>query len=298
MKNIQKIKTSIVVRTKDNEDILEETLSAIITQKNIDMELIVIDSGSTDSTLEIASKFNARIVHYKDVYIPGKVINEAISECSNEFVTFINSDTICLSPDSINNLLIPLQDESVGATFGRQVVRPEAEPWVIKDYLNAFPDSNNKPDWMLISLPLASLKKSIWNQKQFYSDAYASEDTEWAKWVIENTGKKIVYIPDSIAMHSHNYTNHQLYNRRYNNGEADFFIFNTKENIKDLLSSYIKKCLSEFVYYLKNKELIRIFKIPFRNIAFSLGYYLGNKNAQRRFKKGDTKVKIMDERVG
>ena len=58
---------SVVIRTYNEERYLNELLQAIAKQKNevVDCEVVLIDSGSTDATLEIAKSHNCRITHIK-----------------------------------------------------------------------------------------------------------------------------------------------------------------------------------------------------------------------------------------
>ncbi|MBT6324897.1 MAG: glycosyltransferase, partial [Bdellovibrionales bacterium] len=241
-------------------------------------------------TLEIAQNYPVRVVHYKEVYVPGNVINSIIDQCESDIIVFINSDTVCLSPYSLKYLIAPLADAGVAATYGRQVTRPDAEPWVIRDYEKSFPESSIKPPWMFFSFPIASLKKSVWIQHKIYTDAWGSEDTEWGHWVVENTDKKITYVPKAVAMHSHNYTLKQLHNRKFIEGEADFFIFKEKISYMCHFEKFIRRCFSEFVFYFRNRYFFGIAFIPIRNLFYFVGYIRGMKNGIKREHQGDSQL--------
>ena len=194
-----------------------------------DFELIIVDSGSTDKTLEIIKSYPHKLIKIEPPnYFPGAVLNMAIEKCESEIIIFKNSDTVPLTKETINNLLKPFESEATVASFARQLPRPDAETWVRRDYSESFPDNQVCPEWITLSLPLAAIRKSAWTKHHFYTDAWASEDTEWGKWARDNS-YKVVYAKDSLVMHSHNYTLKQLYGRKFVEGEADTFIFLKKK---------------------------------------------------------------------
>ena len=56
-------------------------------------EVVVVDSGSTDKTIEIAESYGAKIFH-QDWLGYGKQKNFALSQCSNEWVLSLDADEI------------------------------------------------------------------------------------------------------------------------------------------------------------------------------------------------------------
>ena len=69
---------SVVIRTLNEEKYLEQLLSAIQSQdkEGFDIEIVIIDSGSTDKTLFIAKKFEARITYInKSDFTFGRSLN-------------------------------------------------------------------------------------------------------------------------------------------------------------------------------------------------------------------------------
>ena len=57
------VKVSVVVRTLNEAKHLENLMSGIHQQNFTDWEIVLVDSGSTDGTLEIAERNGARIFH-------------------------------------------------------------------------------------------------------------------------------------------------------------------------------------------------------------------------------------------
>lgn len=214
---------SVIMRTKNNEDILAEALSSLFQQDLQDFELIIVDSGSVDRTLEIAAHYPHRLIRIQPQdYFPGKVLNAAAAQATGKYLVFQNSDVVLLHKSALSALIMPLDNNpSVCASFARQKSRPEAQGWVQKDYAKSFPATDGAPSWLPYSLPFAAMRYSSWLDFPFYTWAWGSEDTEWGYRQRLRDPQSIVYVPEAEVMHSHNYTLSQIYGRSYIEGEAD-----------------------------------------------------------------------------
>jgi glycosyltransferase involved in cell wall biosynthesis len=79
----------VTVATKNNEATLARCLSAI--RENIPVNhLVVVDGGSTDKTLDIARRFNAKIVTERGLL--GRVRYRQCEECCTDWIAFVDSD--------------------------------------------------------------------------------------------------------------------------------------------------------------------------------------------------------------
>jgi rhamnosyltransferase len=282
---------TVLIRTKNNDWVLRQTLQSLFSQ-TIKPSIVVVDSGSTDTTLEILKEWE--IIPKKiapEKYIPGKVINEAVQEIDSEIIIMLNSDSVLLTSNALEILIKPLiKKQNVIATVGRQIPRHDSEPWVKKDYSHAFPEQSPLPDYIHLSFPLSAFRRSAWEKEKLYLKSWGSEDSEWGKRLKDKKIGKIEYVPEAITMHSHNYTFKQLFARKFIEGEADFFIYNKRASIKNMILGALKRSVGEIIYYIKNKHLLQVFKIPFRNIVYFYGEYRGLVSAQTRAKKNDDQL--------
>ncbi|MDX1932665.1 MAG: glycosyltransferase family A protein, partial [Capsulimonadales bacterium] len=219
-------RATVLMRSKNSDWVIGQALAGLFAQNYTDFELLVVDSGSTDRTLEYVAAYPCRLERIKpENYYPGAVLNQAIEGTNTELIVFLNSDCVPLCAETLGRLVAAFDDPSVMAAFGRQVPRPEADGWVRRDYAQAFPETGDAPPWITFSLPIAAIRRSAWEKRKFYTDAWGSEDTEWGNWARQQPGWKVAYVPEAITMHSHNYTLRQLYGRRFIEGEADAFIY-------------------------------------------------------------------------
>ncbi|AQS38745.1 Glycosyl transferase family 2 [Shewanella psychrophila] len=268
-------KIAIIMRSKNSAWVIANTLAALNSQDFQDYELILVDSGSTDATLEIASFYDCRLIEIEPGdYYPGKVLNQAIEQCQAEVVVFLNSDAVLLRDDSLTNLLDAFNDPDIVAAFGRQIPRPEAHLWVKRDYATSFPATGNPPSWITLSLPFAAIRRQHWQQHPFYQDAWASEDTEWGHWA-QTSGYKLAYVPQALLMHSHNYTLKQVYGRRYVEGEADAFIYHKKHKLTSAISGFAKGLLRDCFQHMITRDLRGLLFTPSRLFVYHWAYYAG-----------------------
>jgi rhamnosyltransferase len=273
---------TVIVRTFNVEWVIDQALAALMKQKNLDIKLMIVDSGSTDNTLKMIEPYPHELLAIEPgTYFPGKVLNQAIEKAQTELIVFINSDVVLLDPLTLSRLLLPLNDDKTAASYGRQIIRPEADLWVKHDYERAFTKSGYQPEWMHYSLPIACMKKSVWRLQKFYTDSWGSEDTHWGVQ-IKRKGYKIAYVKDAIAMHSHNYTLKQLASRRKIEGEADVYIYPNKPispltTVLSFGSSYVR----ESIYYIQNKQMRKLPYLLFNRIVYSWSFYKGFVNASK-----------------
>ena len=282
------VKVSVIMRTKNSDWVVAQALEGLFAQSFRDFELFVVDSGSTDRTLEIVGRYPAHVrrIAARDYY-PGQVLNEAIRAVSGDVLVFQNSDVIPQVPDALARLLAPLADPAVVATFARQVPRPEALGWVRRDLATAFPAAGPAPAWMTYALPFAAMRRSAWEAHPFFTDAWGSEDSEWGAWATR-TGHAIRYVPEALVMHSHNYTLREILGRRFIEGEADAFIHRDRDSVWRMLRRVTRSTLSDALALVRARDLSGLAAAPVRRAAYHLGYYRGHKHGERRLAENDT----------
>lgn len=278
---------SVIVRTKNSYPEIVQALGALYSQDMDGFEVIVVDSGSTDRTLEFVRGTPARIIEIKpEDYFPGRVLNMAVAQCRGSIVVFQNSDVIPLSQKVLRRLLEPFRSPAVQAAFARQVPRPEAETWVRRDYAAAFPASGSAPDWLPYSLPLAAMRRSAWEVLPFYDSAWGSEDTEWGVRARER-GMGVRYVPLAVVMHSHNYTLRQLFGRRFIEGEADAFIYGGRPSLIRAVRNTVSSFARDLKAHLSARDLAGILRAPLRRGVYHWAYFRGNSHGFGRRVSGN-----------
>ena len=93
---------SVCLITKNEEENISECLNSV---KSVADEIIVVDTGSTDKTIEIAKKFGANVFEIKWEDDFSKARNISIEQATSEFILIIDADEKLLNPDSIAQTL-------------------------------------------------------------------------------------------------------------------------------------------------------------------------------------------------
>lgn len=285
-------KVAVIMRSKNAAWVMGQALAGLFSQHRRDFELLVVDSGSTDATLDIARRFPCRVIPIPaSDYFPGAVLNQAIRETRAEVLVFQNSDVVPLTPHALGRLLEPLETGQADATFARQLPRPEAHTWVRRDYARAFPSQGEPPPWMVYSLPFAAMRRSAWERHPFYEDAWGSEDSEWGHWARRN-GLVTRYVPEALVMHSHNYTLRQLYGRRFIEGEADAFILGDTVSLPLVLRRLCRSWARDAEAHLAARDVSGLLLSVPRRSVYHWAYWKGHALGERRKKTGSQDASI------
>ena len=287
MSERKKPRVTVIMRSKNADWVIGQALAGLFSQDYTDFELLVIDSGSTDRTLELVRQYPHRLIEIRpEEYFPGPVLNRAAAACDTELLVFQNSDAVPLAKNTLRRLVEAFDDPAVDAALTRQIPRPEADTWVRRDYAVSFPDADETPPWITISLPMAAMRRSAWERHPFYSDAWGSEDTEWGEWAKRN-GLRIEYVRDALVMHSHNYTLKQLYGRRFIEGEADAFIYGRREGLLKMAGRTVVSTLRDLAECVRDRDFADMPRVPARRAVFHWAYLVGHRHGSRRRAAGD-----------
>jgi rhamnosyltransferase len=213
---------SIIIRSFNEGWALRETLPTLRSQAGENWELIVIDSGSTDGSVELIRAAAPR--HFIQIqpqeYNPGRVMNMGMRLARCERVIFLNADATPQGPGWLGALAEKLNDPKTGAVFGRQIPRPDCQAVFAHDYARCFGPERDSARWdHFFSMVSSGLRKDIWSRRGFLEILQYSEDDEYTRWC-RTEGWKVVYCPESVVMHSHNYTPEQAYRRSFGEAQA------------------------------------------------------------------------------
>ena len=213
---------SIIMRSYNEAWALVETLPALRAQGLREWELIVIDSGSTDGSQALIAA--AEPAHFIQIqsheYNPSRVMNHGMSLARAPFCVFINADATPVGSDWLAPLYEALQAEQVAAVFGRQVPRPDCCAVFANDYERCFGPQRESRHWEhFFSMVSSGLRKDVWSKRPFREDLQYAEDDDYTRWC-RSAGYEVRYVPQSVAMHSHNYTPAQAYKRAFGDARA------------------------------------------------------------------------------
>lgn len=235
MKKDDKKIISVVILTYNGEKSLDRCLSMVFGQQTErDFEVICIDSGSKDKTLEICEKYPVRLFQIaKNDFNHGLTRNFAISKTMGEFIILISQDAIPVGKHWMSTLTKAIEEDGmIAGAYCRQLPEDEADCITKRDLGRHFASRKDKAisfiqntaEYESLSLGqkyafcnfdnvCSCLRRDIW-EKIAFPETYFAEDLGWSKKVLE-AGYKIVYEPDAQVVHSHKTSFFGQYKRSY-----------------------------------------------------------------------------------
>jgi len=205
---------SIVIRAYNEEKHIGRLLEGIRHQTIKDVEVILVDSGSTDGTVSVAESFGARIVHIRpEEFTFGRSLNYGIKAAKRELIVIASAHVYPVYPDWLETLLGPLQDDSVALTYGKQRGYEGSKYSEHQIFHQWYPDvSKPKQETAFCNNANAAIRKSLWEKNNYDETLTGLEDLAWAKWAKEQ-GHAIAYVAEAEIIHVHNETPRGVYNR-------------------------------------------------------------------------------------
>lgn len=208
---------SIVVRTLNEARHLPELLESVHHQRGIStpVEVIVVDSGSTDRTLEIAAEYGCRIVHItRQEFTFGRSLNVGCDAATGEFLVFVSGHCIPLADTWLRDLTAPLASGSCVYTYGRQVGGTESRFSECQLFVKYFPEASKIPqDGFFCNNANSALPRRTWLEHKFDEELTGLEDMELAQRLLASGGR-IGYVAEAGVRHLHDETWRQV-RRRY-----------------------------------------------------------------------------------
>lgn len=209
---------SVIIRTLNEAKWLPELLEAI-KQQNLHgkvSEIILVNSGSTDTTLEIAEKFGCRLVTIdKTEFTFGRSLNKGCNEAKGNSLAFISGHCVPVGTDWLYKLCRPLEERICAYTYGRQVEREGHSKYSEKQlFMKYFPAHSSVPQQdFFCNNANSAICKTAWQKYNFDEDVTGLEDMALAKQLWQD-GEKIGYVADAAVEHIHEESWPQI-KRRY-----------------------------------------------------------------------------------
>jgi len=220
---------SILILTKNEALNIERCLDVVFRQEvKGEYEVVVVDSGSSDCTLEIAQRYPVRGYSIApEEFHHARTRNFAASLAQGEFLVYLAADALPATTDWLHWLISNFSDPDVAGVYGRHLPK-EGSTFERQDALDAVygeerlvkdPSQGAKLGYRYyhFSTVNGALRRSAWQGTPFPQDIKVFEDLAIAKRLLDG-GRKIVYEPRATVYHSHNHTTTGLFKRYFDGG--------------------------------------------------------------------------------
>ena len=262
----KKIDVSIVIPARNEEQHIGKCLESIVSQdSSYCVEVTVIDSGSTDQTVHIVKQYpSVKLVEIKpEAFSHGKTRNYGVEISSGDYIVFLNADATPANPLWLDPLIRHLEkDNQIAGVYSRHIPRSDCHLYMVRDLQQSMPSTGVEKtdvknlDFMIFSTVSAAIRRKVWHTIPFDPEIVIAEDQDWAKRVLKS-GYKIVYVPESMVFHSHNYSMGELFRLKAQVGQS-FKIFNHKVSALFfgfflILGGMMYKTAGDFCFIFKQK---------------------------------------------
>ncbi|BEG76739.1 glycosyltransferase family 2 protein [Achromobacter xylosoxidans] len=299
------VKASVIIPTKNPGPIFARVLDAVCSQTtDFPYDVLVIDSGSTDGTLELVRHHTDPRVRLHEIpskeFGHGKTRNAAVAMTRGDYAVVITHDALPATDNWLAAMVNAADaDPSIAGVFGRHLAYPEANPYTKRDLDRHFQNFVHKPVvWLedrarydrdqsyrqylhFFSDNNALIRRSVWLQLP-YPDVDFAEDQIWAQKAIE-AGWKKAYSHDGAVFHSHDFPIFETLQRSFDESYALYRLFGyvLTSGLAHLVLSTLRQTREDLAYARRTgiwRDQPRIvLQMPLKNLARAIGHYLGSR---------------------
>jgi rhamnosyltransferase len=269
---------SVVIRAYNEAAHIGRLLEGFSRQTLHNPEVILVDSGSTDSTAEQAVTAGAKVVQIPPKeFTFGHSLNLGLAAATCELAVIVSVHVYPVYPDWLERLLEPFSDPHVALTYGKQRAPATAYFSEQQVYQRWYPEySDLRQTNPFCNNANAAIRLSAWKVHPYDETLTGLEDLAWAKWALEE-GRSLAYVAEAEIIHIHDETRLGVYNRYVREAMAFKRIYPEAHfSLYDFARMTSANIASDFWHALKQKLILRnAINIFWYRTAQFWGTYLG-----------------------
>jgi len=273
---------SIIIRAFNEEKHIGRLLDGISQQTVKNRQVILVDSGSTDGTVQIAHEKGAEIVHIDPrEFTFGRSLNMGMAKVDADIAVIASAHVYPVYPDWIEKLLTPFSDPSIALAYGKQRGAASSLFSEKQIFMHWYGEQSAIPQTHpFCNNANAAIRHNLWQQRSYDENLPGLEDLEWAQWAMDQQ-YKIAYVSEAEVIHVHNESWHGIHNRYLREGMAFRQIYPRERfNRVDQLRLFWQNALSDLHQAILQRVFLKEFSriLRFRWLQF-LGTYQGYKRS-------------------
>ncbi len=295
------IDVTVFIPTYNGGETFKDVIRGVFAQKtSFSYEVLVIDSGSTDGTLDVLAEYPVRLIRIPNhEFNHGLTRNRAVHEAKGRIVALLTHDAVPYDDSWLESLVSNFDDPEVAGAYCHQIPRADCNPFM-KDRLEGWTKGEGERQVKRLESRAAWETMTPWERYRVIAfDDVAScvrksvmatipferrqfgEDVAWGKQAAL-AGWKLVMDPNAVVVHSHNNSIWYEFKR----------VYLDHQNLHDLVGMHLVQRLADVFRFTRDgtKHLGGVIrrariplwqkigwwlKVPFYSLGQNLGQYLG-----------------------
>jgi rhamnosyltransferase len=252
-----KPRCSIVIRAYNEEEHIGRLLEGILQQTIRRVEIVLVDSGSSDATMAIANRYPVQVVHIQpDDFTFGRSLNLGLAHTKADLVVIASAHVYPVYPDWLERLLAPFNDPQVGLTYGKQRGNASTRFSERQIFAQWFPETPNpQQPYPFCNNANAAIRRVVWEDTPYDETLSGLEDLAWARQILQQ-GFQLSYVPEAEVVHVHNESPRGVFNRYRREAMAFKHIFPQEDfGLGDFLRLASTSILSDMWHALRQGRL-------------------------------------------
>ena len=207
-------KISIIVRAFNEARYIGALLEGIEQQTYDNIEVILVDSGSTDGTVHIAASHVDQIVHVApESFSFGRALNKGCEAASGQILVFASAHVYPESSSWVSNLVKPIIEDGYSLVYGRQRGDHRSKYSEHQVFRSWFPEHDiDEQSSPFCNNANVAVDRRWWAHQPYDENLTGLEDIAWAKSAQERGGR-VAYRAGASVIHVHEESYERVFNR-------------------------------------------------------------------------------------
>jgi glycosyltransferase involved in cell wall biosynthesis len=269
---------SVIVRCFNEERMIARLLSGIAAQTTPPKQIVIVDSGSTDRTLDIARRFPVDVQTIQpSEFSFGRSLNRGIAAATGDIVVIASAHVYPVYDTWLQHLTTPFSDPSVALAYGRQVggpTTPYSESQILATWFPS--ESHARQTHAFANNANAAIRRTVWQSTPYDESLTGLEDLDWASKALA-AGLGISYVAEAQVVHLHDERFSQTLNRYRREAIAHRRIFKDPRMSRlEAARLLVANVASDYLHAARDRKLFsNLVSIPRFRTAQFVGTYEG-----------------------
>lgn len=274
---------SVIIRARDEERHIGRVLEKIFAQDIKDaFEVVIVDSGSTDRTLDIARRYDVKVLSIpSSAFSYGYGLNHGIEHSSGDILCSISAHCVPCDNVWLSELVKPIVEGNAHAVYGRQVPAEGVNPFEEVFLDKRFPRQERRAGRVPFSNANCSFIRKMWDEVKFDEQISSWEDYLW--YLLTKDRFVFRYAPDACVVHGHPFSLERMARIAYQDGKAFRYmreryrldILEDKSSVRGKLRYATRDMSSHALFFLGKGYFGSTLMLPFLKVYSYFHYWKG-----------------------